>query len=131
MSGHSNRYQHYLCSDQWKERRREFIADADWRCEVCGDERPDLTVHHLHYETLGSEEKHDVLVCCEPCHIKQDEKREVIQRAKWAEQRRSTARFEAWAKKVYGDEWKIRDSLDPGGIRREFHDFLDTRTQGE
>jgi 5-methylcytosine-specific restriction endonuclease McrA len=60
-------YHAYIVSDRWKARAKCFIRLAGRRCQQCGSKR-NLTVHHLHYRTLGVESKADVEVLCWPCH---------------------------------------------------------------
>lgn len=52
---HSTFYDIYLNSPCWRAKRRQVLARAHRRCERCNDLTPTLSVHHLHYNTLGSE----------------------------------------------------------------------------
>lgn len=77
----------YYKSKHWKNFRKSLTEPIDAECEIChrkkwttykrntkkykkGDKRRllVLVVHHLHYETLGNEERSDVLVLCRRCH---------------------------------------------------------------
>lgn len=65
---HSVEYLAVLESDRWKamseaRRKNDF-------CEVCKTRRytGPLQLHHLHYWTLGREEREDTIVACERCH---------------------------------------------------------------
>jgi 5-methylcytosine-specific restriction endonuclease McrA len=60
-------YFHYMNSPEWAAKRRDFFKLAGYRCEDCG-EKGNLSVHHLHYRTLGRERRQDVKVLCWPCH---------------------------------------------------------------
>lgn len=61
-------YATYINSRLWHRRRRAFISAATGRCQICGEQRYSLDVHHLHYRTLGHESAADVLVLCRHCH---------------------------------------------------------------
>lgn len=64
---HAHSYGAYLNSPEWKERRREALIAADFRCQACeADEQ--LEVHHLTYERLGFEHPRDLMVLCNGCH---------------------------------------------------------------
>jgi len=65
------KYYTYIRSNKWKQIAYDLKARVGWRCERCNKKsRPDnhLTVHHLHYETLGNERPQDVMVLCWSCH---------------------------------------------------------------
>jgi len=57
----------YLNTPEWKERREEFLEEANHECEECGSSK-NLQVHHLTYDNLGHEEFDDVEVLCDVCH---------------------------------------------------------------
>ena len=59
-------YQSYLRSVEWKEKRKEFLEDAGYCCERCGEYAN--VVHHKHYNSIGNEERDDVEVLCKECH---------------------------------------------------------------
>ena len=59
-------YLSYLRSDVWREKRKEFLEDSNYECEECGEKATE--VHHLHYDSVGEEERDDVVVCCHECH---------------------------------------------------------------
>lgn len=64
---HRERYERYLDSPEWRERRAVAIRKAGGRCQVCnGPDR--LEVHHRTYERLGSEMEDDLTVLCHDCH---------------------------------------------------------------
>lgn len=64
-----SRYQIYLKSKHWRERRLQAIKDVGSACQICGSE-VELQVHHLNYDNLGHEEDNDLIVACEVCHKK-------------------------------------------------------------
>ncbi len=59
-------YLAYLRSQDWKEKRREFMEEAEGLCEECGDKATEI--HHLNYDSLGDEEREDVKIVCRGCH---------------------------------------------------------------
>lgn len=64
------KYQHYLDSDHWKKRRKQFLdLDANKCCRVCKREKR-LQVHHMTYENIGNEKDEDLVVFCSRCHKK-------------------------------------------------------------
>lgn len=60
-------YYEYLCSDQWKEKRKSIIERCNNICENCKS-KPVEDVHHLTYERLGNELLEDLLGLCKECH---------------------------------------------------------------
>ena len=62
-----NEYAEYLKSDEWKERRKMLMEEADWTCMKCGEKATQL--HHVSYENIGEEELiDDVIAVCKDCH---------------------------------------------------------------
>ena len=59
-------YKKYLKSQEWKERRKEFLEESNYECEACGGTA--TQVHHLNYDCLGEEEREDIEVLCKSCH---------------------------------------------------------------
>lgn len=59
-------YLAYLRSNEWRERRLEFLEDSNYECEECGEDAKE--VHHKHYNSIGNEERDDVEVLCSDCH---------------------------------------------------------------
>jgi 5-methylcytosine-specific restriction endonuclease McrA len=47
--------------------REAAMARAGHRCEDCSS-REQLTLHHLHYRSVGHERPEDLAVLCWPCH---------------------------------------------------------------
>ncbi|MBN1813980.1 MAG: HNH endonuclease [Anaerolineae bacterium] len=97
------RYNEYIKSDVWRQVAGAAIERAGRRCQRCGATH-DLSVHHLTYERLGHELPSDLEVLCSVCHNKAD----IIRESK-ARSRQDQARFEAWAEKVYGYDWYMRE----------------------
>jgi len=69
----SEEYRRYLRSDEWKEKRKEFLESEDYECEVCGERANQ--VHHKNYDSIYEEEKDDVEVLCKECHIDREEEK--------------------------------------------------------
>jgi hypothetical protein len=70
----SDDYRGYLLSAKWQVRRKRRLEVAGHRCEhMTGSERCDATrgleVHHLHYDSLGSEADADLEVLCRHHHL--------------------------------------------------------------
>jgi len=73
---HSQLYMQYMHSAEWHALRAQMIQHAVYRCQVCNDHHPHLTVHHRTYERLGHEAPEDLLVLCPNCHkLYEDHKR--------------------------------------------------------
>jgi hypothetical protein len=66
----SREYFRYLRSIEWQRIRNRELLRARYKCESCGAlwGVVELQVHHLHSETVGSEQEGDLRVLCEPCH---------------------------------------------------------------
>ena len=47
--------------------RREVISRCGGKCEDCG-ETCQITLHHLHYNTVGRESECDLAALCWDCH---------------------------------------------------------------
>jgi len=60
-------YREYLRTPEWQARRRNALAAALSRCEVCNVSE-NLDVHHRTYERLGAEDEADLTVLCRSCH---------------------------------------------------------------
>ena len=72
---HKSEYIEYLKSDDWKERRKVLMEQADWTCSKCDAKANQL--HHLNYDNLGEEElDFDVIALCKNCHNEIHEKGE-------------------------------------------------------
>ena len=66
-------YRRYLRSDEWKEKRKEFLESENYECEECGNKA--TQVHHKSYENIYNEEREDVEVLCRDCHIEKEEEK--------------------------------------------------------
>lgn len=61
------KYQAYLCSEEWWSIRRRVMDRANDTCERC-KRAPADNVHHLTYIRKYREELCDLLAVCKPCH---------------------------------------------------------------
>lgn len=62
-----SRYDEYLLTSHWQEKRKLALKHNFGRCCVCGD-RDNLQVHHLNYDSLYHESLGDLSVLCANCH---------------------------------------------------------------
>ena len=67
---HSSRYAAYLASEHWRQFRLNLLAAEGGRCQDCQHTGLRVQVHHLHYNSVGHEQRQDVLVLCRDCHAK-------------------------------------------------------------
>jgi hypothetical protein len=64
-------YKEKLLDPRWQRKRLEILQRADFKCEVCGDGKKTLHVHHGYYERGFDPWDYDneTLNClCDPCH---------------------------------------------------------------
>lgn len=64
-------YQTKLSDPRWQRRRLEIMSKAEWKCEVCGDKKIELHVHHVSYEenTEPWDYPDEYYKClCDDCH---------------------------------------------------------------
>ncbi len=95
----SAEYRRYLESIAWEKRRARALELAGHRCQEC-DATDRLEVHHLTYDRLFEEHDDDLRVLCHLCHRRADtERRNAATRVRY------DRRLDAWASKVYGEEW--------------------------
>jgi hypothetical protein len=62
-------YNHYRHTEHWAAVRNKFLGTRNGVCEKCGSKK-DLSVHHIHYETLGCETGEELKLLCWKCHMK-------------------------------------------------------------
>jgi 5-methylcytosine-specific restriction endonuclease McrA len=100
-------YQDYISSAMWRRKAKDAIKRAGNKCEECGISKWSITleVHHLTYEHFKHERLEELRALCPECHKRADEDRLIATLGRQA-QRRWDARFEAWARKVYGECWR-------------------------
>lgn len=103
-------YKEYIASPIWKRKREDALERARYECEECGMHKGArrLEVHHLTYERFKNERPEDLKVLCEKCHPKANKEREQAVAARNFE-KLEEARYEGWARKVYGDDWMLQN----------------------
>ena len=74
-SGFWQRYDEYLLSEKWKQKRQRVMLRADGQCEGCG-EKPATEVHHLTYANCFDEFLFELAAVCHTCHIRYHKQRE-------------------------------------------------------
>jgi hypothetical protein len=67
ISDRESEYQSYLSSPEWRALRKEALANAGHRCQVCNSPKA-LQVHHRTYKNIFHEEPEDLTVLCRDCH---------------------------------------------------------------
>lgn len=102
-----DRYQRRISSSQWKVLKCQVIEQRGNRCQRCGQESASLTLHHVHYRSLGSEQPEDVELLCAECHTGADEARATKSRPKHVEP------DEGWIVDSDGERW---GRLDPDTV---------------
>lgn len=65
-------YGQYLKTRHWQGMRKQALARADNKCEICGSDRF-LNVHHEIYRGRGKEKLSDLKVLCSGCHCNEHE----------------------------------------------------------
>lgn len=60
-------YKNYLKTKHWKEKRKDVLKRAKYKCQLCSS-KDKLHVHHNTYVNIGNEKKEDLIVLCEKCH---------------------------------------------------------------
>lgn len=63
-------YYEYINSDEWKEKSRAMKKKFGYKCQLCNEPGPGLSVHHRTYENLYHEPPEDLVVLCDNCHKK-------------------------------------------------------------
>lgn len=61
------RYNEYLLSDTWKEKRRRVLKRDNYQCQACLNRKAEH-VHHLTYDRVFNEPLFDLTSVCTPCH---------------------------------------------------------------
>lgn len=61
------KYERYIRSDAWKQRRKGALKRAEHRCQVCYS-KSRLDVHHRTYARFEDERAGDLTVLCRRCH---------------------------------------------------------------
>ena len=121
-------YNEYMNSPAWKRFREAAIKQADCRCQSCGVSKWSVTleVHHLTYERFKHERLSDVQVLCPKCHKIADGVREDQTRER-NYQKLENARFDGWARKVYGEGWTDHVNADSAGAWERFDAWRESK----
>jgi 5-methylcytosine-specific restriction endonuclease McrA len=93
------KYERYLRSPEWIEKRDRFRAAFGNKCVVCGSTE-DLHIHHLNYDCIGNETINDVVCLCKGCHRSAHRKKLII----WVFTKEEMAHFREIANKICSDE---------------------------
>ena len=107
------KYNEYLRSPGWQQKRGEALRQAGYRCSRCGAIGTRLDVHHKTYEHFKKEKPDELEVLCRACHNQADEERIY------------EARLNGWANKVYGLNWRKLNNLET--IEAEFDAWLEEK----
>jgi hypothetical protein len=64
----SQRYDQYLRSEEWQQKRSQRLKIDGYKCQRCG--KPyDLQIHHLTYDRVYDEDVYnDLITLCDKCH---------------------------------------------------------------
>lgn len=63
-------YQSYLRSGKWERIRNKMFELRGRKCERC-ENKAELHIHHLHYQTIFNERPEDLMILCSNCHKKE------------------------------------------------------------
>ncbi len=63
----NKKYQKYLKSDKWKEKREKILKKRGRVCQLCQSIHQ-LHLHHLTYRRRYNEKDIDLLIVCYKCH---------------------------------------------------------------
>ncbi len=104
----------YFNTLHWRTTRRIFLASHGLRCDDCGKtKRRHLTVHHLHYDTLGCETADDLAGLCKKCHNARHDRQ---QTPGWSPAEPCRIRWELGGNRIHGDH--RRSGSRRGGRKR-------------
>lgn len=78
----SARYDEYLASEAWAEKRERALEHYGRKCHICGRTMY-LQVHHRTYVRLGHERMSDLEVLCKGCHARRHHKIERVKGVPW------------------------------------------------
>lgn len=63
------KYQDKLRSPKWQKKRLEILQRDNFTCQLCGDEKTELHVHHIKYTGEPCEAPdEDLQTLCKTCH---------------------------------------------------------------
>lgn len=61
-------YDTYMCSPDWRARRKYILSRDNGTCYICGNSTVPMDVHHLTYARFGAEQDDDLVCLCRTCH---------------------------------------------------------------
>lgn len=93
-SGYNAKYQAYLFSEEWKNRRSKVFKRAQGLCEGCLDARA-TEVHHLSYAHVFDELLFELVALCDECHRK-THRFEPVTELEWEEKACAGCRWGSW-----------------------------------
>lgn len=70
-------YKEQIKSPKWQKRRLEILQRDNFTCQICGDTKSELNVHHLHYEKgkkIWEYPDSDLITLCQVCHEAEHDK---------------------------------------------------------
>jgi len=67
------KYHKSLQSPKWQKKRLKIMERDEFRCQFCGDDGSQLSVHHITYENMPSHQPwltpdEDLITVCVDCH---------------------------------------------------------------
>ena len=69
MTNTQHDYAKKLADPRWQRKRLEVMQTANWKCQICGDDKEELNVHHPDYSKGCEPWQYDNLQCvCKTCH---------------------------------------------------------------
>ena len=101
------KYQQYLKSDAWKNKRAAILKKAGYKCRRCGARATE--VHHETYKRIYNEKLSDLTALCRECHqkthTKTPKKKRIAKHRHKAPQRQKRKRKQSTEKKRHRT-WK-------------------------
>lgn len=68
---YKERYEEYISSKEWKEKRKKVASERNFICEMCKKQVGNkFHVHHMTYKNFMNEEDEDLMLLCKECHEK-------------------------------------------------------------
>ena len=68
---YKERYEEYISSKEWKEKRKKVASERNFICEMCKKQVGNkFHVHHMTYKNFMNEKDEDLMLLCKECHEK-------------------------------------------------------------
>jgi hypothetical protein len=74
-------YADYLLTPEWRAARKQALARAGHRCQICAEHDEGVDVYHKTTERLGEESERDLIVLCSTCHGVLERAGKLVERA--------------------------------------------------